>query len=197
MPDIQPVRLQVILGSTRPVRAGEPIARWVIDAASARSDFDVELIDLAVVNLPPLDEPRQASDGDYQHEHTRQWSATIQRGDAVIFVLPEYNHSYNAATKNALDYLYKEWRYKAAGIVCYGGGARGTRAAQHLKTVLSSLKMVHVGDVAVGLGDAPVVDGEFAGTPQLNRALSSLFDETARLIPHLRTLREAARGAHH
>ena len=192
-----PVRLQVILGSTRPVRAGEPIARWVFDAASAREDFDVELIDLAEVNLPLLDEPRQPSDGNYQHEHTRRWSATIQRGDAVVFVLPEYNHSYNAATKNAVDFLYEEWRYKAAGIVCYGGGARGTRAAQHFKTVLSALKMTHVGDVAVGLSEAPVVDGTLAATAQMNRALTALLDETARLSPHLRALRETPRGAHH
>ncbi len=192
-----PIQLQIILGSTRPVRAGEAIARWVSDVASERTDFEVELIDLAQVNLPLLDEPRQPSDGNYQHEHTRRWSATIRRGDAVIFVLPEYNHSYNAATKNAVDFLYEEWRYKPAGIVCYGGGARGTRAAQHFKTVLSALKMTHVGDVAVGLSEVPVVDGVLAATPQMNRALTALLDETARLSPHLRSLREDASTARH
>ncbi|HET9089554.1 MAG TPA: NAD(P)H-dependent oxidoreductase [Acidimicrobiales bacterium] len=192
-----PIRLQIILGSTRPVRAGEAIARWVSDVASARTDFEVELIDLAQVNLPLLDEPRQPSQGDYQHEHTRRWSATIRRGDAVIFVLPEYNHSFNAATKNAVDFLYEEWRYKSAGIVCYGGGARGTRAAQHFKTVLSALKMTHVGDVAVGLSEVPVVDGALAATPQMTRALTTLLNETARLSPHLRSLREDAGIAPH
>ena len=197
MSDTSPIRLQVILGSTRPVRAGEPIAHWVLDVANARADFEAELIDLAQVNLPLLDEPSQPSEGNYQHEHTRRWSATVRRGDAVIFVVPEYNHSYNAATKNAVDFLYEEWRYKAAGIVCYGGGARGTRAAQHFKTVLSALKMTHVGDVAVGLSEAPVVDGTLAATAQMNRALTALLDETARLSPHLRALRETPRGAHH
>lgn len=189
-----PIRLLVILGSTRPTRAGEPIARWVVEVASARTDFDVELIDLAQVNLPMLDEPRQPSEGNYRNEHTRQWSATIQRGDAVIFVLPEYNHSYNAATKNAVDFLYEEWRYKAAGIVCYGGGARGTRAAQHFKTVLTALKMTHVGDVAIGLSEVPVIEGVLTATPQMTRALTALLDETSRLGPHLRALREAPRS---
>ena len=197
MSDSSPVRLQVILGSTRPVRAGEPIARWVVDIASERPDFEVELIDLAVINLPMLDEPHQPSHGNYQNDHTRRWSATIGRGDAVVFVLPEYNHSYNAATKNALDYLYEEWRYKAAGIVCYGGGARGTRAAQHLKTVLSSLRMVHVGDVAVGLSETPVVDGTLAATPQMTRALGNLLDEVLRQSPRLRALREDSTIARH
>jgi NAD(P)H-dependent FMN reductase len=178
------------------VRAGEPIARWVVEVANDRDDVDVELVDLAVLNLPLLDEPRQPSDGYYQREHTREWSATIQRGDAVIFVLPEYNHSYNAATKNAVDYLYEEWRYKAAGIVCYGGGSRGTRAAQHFKTVLSALKMIHAGDVAIGLSEAPVVDGAFAATPQMKRALNALLDETVRLSPHLRALREGLASEH-
>ena len=196
MSDTRRVHLQVILGSTRPIRAGEPIARWVVEVASARADFDVELIDLASVNLPMLDEPHQPSHSNYQYEHTREWSATIQRGDAVIFVVPEYNHSFNAATKNALDYLYEEWRYKAAGIVCYGGGARGTRAAQHLKTVLLALKMVHAGDVAVGLSEAPVTDGSLGATPQMTRALQSLLDETARLSPRLRELREGSSTTH-
>ena len=178
------------------VRSGEPIARWVVDVASARADFTVELIDLAVLKLPMLDEPRQPSEGNYRHRHTREWSATIQRGGAVIFVLPEYNHSYNAASKNAVDYLYGEWRYKAAGIVCYGGGARGTRAAQHFKNVLSALKMLHVGDVAVGLSEAPVVDGVLAATAQMTKALNALLDETARQIPHLRVLREASNPAY-
>ena len=171
------------------MRAGEPIARWVAEAARSRGDFAVELVDLREVDLPLLDEPRQPSEGHYVHAHTQRWAETIAPSDAVIFVVPEYNHSYNAATKNAIDYLYAEWRDKAVGIGCYGGGARGTRAAQHLKPVLTALKMVHAGDVAVGLAEAPVVDDSLSPTPSMSRSLDALFTEIVRLAPHLRQLR--------
>ena len=196
MPPTSSLRLQVIIGSTRPVRAGEPIARWVAATAAAREDLEVELVDLKDVNLPLLDEPRQPVEGHFTHEHSRRWAERVAPSDAVIFVVPEYNHSYNAATKNAIDYLYAEWRYKAAGIVCYGGGARGTRAAQHLKPVLSALKMVHAGDVAVGLTEAPVVDGVFTPTPAIVRSLDALLGEIVRVAPHLRELRATSSARH-
>ncbi len=189
-----PCQLRVILGSTRPVRAGEPVARWVFETIQQRHDVAAEFIDLAEVNLPFLDEPRQPSDGDYQHEHTRRWSAMIEPVDAVILVIPEYNHSFNAATKNALDFLYHEWRYKAVGIVCYGGGARGTRAAQHLKPVLSALRMIHVGDVAVGLSEVDVTEGRLEPPARLQHQLGVLLDEAVRLTPHLRQLRQVGPG---
>ena len=192
MTESTPLHLHVIIGSTRPKRAGEPIARWVADTARLRADFAVDLVDLREIDLPLLDEPRQPFDGNYDHAHSKRWSEKMAPNDAVIFVVPEYNHSYNAATKNAIDYLYAEWRYKAVGIVCYGGGARGTRAAQHLKPVLSALKMVHAGDVAVGLAEAPIVDSAFSPTPTMTRSLGALFDEIVRLAPHLRELRASS-----
>jgi NAD(P)H-dependent FMN reductase len=74
----------------------------------------------------------------YVHQHTKDWSAAVAGSDAFIFVTPEYNHSFNAALKNAIDYLHREWANKAAGIVCYGGVAADTRATQMLRQVLSA-----------------------------------------------------------
>jgi NAD(P)H-dependent FMN reductase len=195
MTDTSPLALQIIIGSTRPQRAGEPVAHWVFERASQRGNLTVELLDLREIALPLLDEPRQPSEGHYVHAHTQRWAAMIAPSDAVIFVVPEYNHSFNAATKNAIDYLYAEWRYKAVGVVCYGGGARGTRAAQHLKPVLSALKMIHAGDVAVGLTET-VREGDFSPTPANARALESLLDEVTRLSPHLRELRASSSARH-
>ncbi|HUX04821.1 MAG TPA: NAD(P)H-dependent oxidoreductase [Acidimicrobiales bacterium] len=186
-----PPLLEVIIGSTRPERVGDAIARWFLRRARDHGAFEVELIDLAEVNLPLLDEPREPSEGNYQLEHTRRWSATVARADAFVFVVPEYNHSYNAATKNALDFLYHEWRYKGAGLVCYGGGARGTRAAQHLKPVLNSLRLIHAGDVAIGLDGDSFVDGEFPASPQLDRAAVRLMNELTALTSALRPLRDS------
>ncbi len=187
--------LEIIIGSTRPGRVGPAIARWFADAAVADGRFDVELIDLAEVNLPLLDEPNHPIQGRYEHEHTRRWSATIQAADALVFVVPEYNHSFNAATKNAIDYLYHEWRYKPVGIISYGGPIMGTRAAQHLKTVFSALRMVHAGDVSISLVPTPVTDGAFSGTDAVQRATATLLDELAKLGSGLRHLRPPSPAA--
>ena len=181
--------LQIIIGSTRPERVGPAVARWFYALAVAHGDFEVELVDLADVNLPLLDEPFEAVERKYQFEHTKRWSETVARADAFVLVVPEYNHSFNAATKNALDYLSHEWRYKATGLVSYGGAARGTRAVEQLKPVLNALKMVHAGDLSVALQTAPVVDEVFRGNDSLMHSAQRLLDELARMTPALRALR--------
>ncbi|HEY7145966.1 MAG TPA: NAD(P)H-dependent oxidoreductase [Streptosporangiaceae bacterium] len=136
--------LQIIIASTRPGRVGPAAAAWIYKRATEHGGFDVELIDLAEVNLPMMDEPKHPRFGEYARQHTRDWSATISRADAFVFVIPEYNHGYTAPIKNAIDYLNAEWRYKPVGFVSYGGVAAGTRAMQMLKPVLAVLKMVPV-----------------------------------------------------
>ena len=136
--------LQIIIGSTRPGRVGPAVADWIYERAIAHGGFSVELIDLAEVNLPLFDEPKHPRLRDYTHQHSKDWSATISRADAFIFVVPEYNYGFNAAIKNAIDYLHHEWQGKAVGFVSYGGVAGGTRAVQMLKQVLTTLKTVPI-----------------------------------------------------
>jgi NAD(P)H-dependent FMN reductase len=136
--------LQVVIGSTRPGRVGLPVARWFTEHADRSDLFDVEVVDLAEVNLPIFDEPHHPKLGRYEHDHTRAWSATVERADAFVFVIPEYNYGFNAATKNAIDYLHSEWKGKPVGFVSYGGVAAGTRAVQMLKQVVTTLSMVPV-----------------------------------------------------
>jgi NAD(P)H-dependent FMN reductase len=138
--------LQIIIASTRPGRVGPSVAAWINERAVAHGGFDVELIDLAEVNLPMFDEPKHPRFGEYVHQHTKDWSATVSRGDAFIFVMPEYNYGFNAALKNALDYLNKEWAGKVVGFASYGGVAAGTRAVQMLKPVLGALRLVAIND---------------------------------------------------
>jgi NAD(P)H-dependent FMN reductase len=136
-------RVGVLLGSTRPGRRGEPVARWVMDEASRRSDAEFELIDLADYPLPHLDEPLPPSMGQYQNAHTREWAATIGRFDGYVFVTPEYNHGTSGVLKNAIDFLYAEWNNKAMGVVSYGATS-GVRAAEHLRLVAGELQMADV-----------------------------------------------------
>jgi NAD(P)H-dependent FMN reductase len=134
--------LQVIVASTRPGRAGRAVADWVHGKAVASGLFEVELVDLAEVRLPFLDEPHHPRLKQYVNAHTKEWSATVDRADAYVFVTPEYNHSYPGVLKNALDYLHHEWQHKPAGFVSYGGVSGGTRAVAALRHVVSTLKMV-------------------------------------------------------
>jgi NAD(P)H-dependent FMN reductase len=136
-------RIGIILGSTRPNRNGEQVAKWVYDIASRRSDAEFELVDLRDYPLPHLDEPLPPSMGQYQNEHTKAWAGKITSFDGFVIVTPEYNHSTSGVLKNAIDYLYAEWSNKAVGFVSYGG-VGGARAAEHLRLVAGELQMADV-----------------------------------------------------
>lgn len=135
-------KLKIISSSVRPGRKGPVIARWITEVAKKYEQFEAELLDLGEINLPMMNEPNHPSKKDYQHEHTKKWSAVIDEADAFVFVTAEYDFNYPAPLRNALEYLFKEWAYKAAGIVSYGGVSAGTRAANSLKADLSTFSIV-------------------------------------------------------
>jgi NAD(P)H-dependent FMN reductase len=137
------LRIGIILGSTRPNRNGEQVARWVLDVASDRADAEFELVDLRDFPLPHLDEPLPPSLGQYQGDHTKAWAAKIASFDGFVIVTPEYNHGTSGVLKNALDYLYVEWNNKAVGFVSYGA-VGGARAVEHLRLVAGELQMADV-----------------------------------------------------
>jgi NAD(P)H-dependent FMN reductase len=143
MSHVSLIKVAIILGSTRPGRNGEAVARWVYEIAKKRSDAEFELVDLLDYDLPLLDEPVPPSLGQYSKPHTRTWAAKIASFDAYVFVTPEYNHGISGALKNAIDYLFKEWNNKAAGFVGYGS-AGGVRAVEHLRLVMAELMVADV-----------------------------------------------------
>jgi NAD(P)H-dependent FMN reductase len=114
------LRIAITIGSTRPGRKGEAVAKWVYEIVQKRSDAEFELVDIKDFNLPLLDEPVSPIMGQYTHQHTKTWSAKIASFDAYVFVTPEHNHGTSGALKNAIDFLYHEWTNKAAGFVGYG-----------------------------------------------------------------------------
>lgn len=132
------------MASVRPGRTGLPVAEWFVDHATAHGAFEPRLVDLAEVALPLMDEPKHPRLQQYQHQHTKEWSALVSQADAFVFVTPEYNHSFPASLKNALDYLSHEWRDKPAGFVTYGGVSAGTRALVALRPVVAALGMPSV-----------------------------------------------------
>ena len=145
------IKIAIILGSTRPSRNGEAVARWVYEIAKKRIDAEFEFVDIKDFNLPLLDEPVPPSQGQYSKEHSKVWSAKIDSFDSYIFVTAEYNHGIPGALKNAIDYLYKEWNNKAAGFVGYGS-AGGVRAVEQLRLVMAELQVADVrAQVAVSI----------------------------------------------
>lgn len=138
------IKVGIIIGSTRPNRIGEGVAKWVFEQTRGRSDAEYELIDIKSFNLPLLDEPVPAAMSDkYTQAHSRVWSQKIASCDAFIFVTPEYNHGTSGALKNALDFLYNEWNNKVAGFVGYGS-AGGTRSVEQLRLTMAELQIATV-----------------------------------------------------
>jgi len=137
------MRIAIIIGSARPGRHSEAVARWALDIARRRRDAEFELLDIAEQDLPLLDEPLPPIFAQYTHEHTRKWAAKIGAFDGYVFVTPEYNHGYPAALKNAIDFLHVEWNHKAAGFVSYGEMG-GVRAVEQLRVVMGELQVADV-----------------------------------------------------
>ena len=184
-------KLQVIIGSTRPGRLGLPVATWFVDRATAQGRFEIDVVDLAELALPFMDEPNHPRLRQYVHQHTKDWSARVDSADAFVFVTPEYNHGFSAPLKNAIDYLNQEWQYKPLGIVSYGGVSAGTRAVNMLKQVVTPLKMVPIAEVVTIPFIAQFIDEE--GRVQANQvmetAATAMLDELLRWVEALRPMR--------
>jgi len=184
------IKIGIIIGSTRPGRNGEAVAKWVYEIAQKRSDADFELVDIKDFNLPLLDEPVPPSLGQYSKEHTKVWAAKIDSFDAYVFVTPEYNHGISGALKNAIDFLFKEWNNKAAGFVGYGG-ASGVRAVEHLRLVMGELQVADVrNQVALSLFTDFENFSVFKPAPQQERSVNAMLDQVIAWGGALKTLRE-------
>jgi NAD(P)H-dependent FMN reductase len=185
------LRVAVILGSTRPGRIGEAVAKWVHQIASRRSDAEFELIDIRDYNLPLLDEPVPPSQGKYSKPHTKAWSEKIGSFDAFVFVTPEYNHGISGALKNAIDFLYKEWNNKAAGFVGYGS-AGGVRAVEQLRLVMAELQIADVrAQVMLSLFTDFENYSTFKPDPRHEKSVDAMLTQVIAWGGALKTLRAA------
>jgi NAD(P)H-dependent FMN reductase len=183
------LRVAIVIGSTRPGRRGEVVARWVYDIAARRGDASFEVVDIADFDLPLLDEALPPIMNQYSKPHTKAWAAKIAPFDAFVFVTPEYNHSTSGALKNAIDFLFREWNDKAAGFVGYGG-AGGTRAVEHLRLVMGEIK---VADVRAQVALSMYADFEnfstFTPRPQQEAAVNAMLDDLVAWGQALQTMR--------
>lgn len=184
------MKLLVVIASTRPGRVGEKVGAWFADSAREHGGLDVEVADLAEVDLPLLDEAAHPRLGRYEKEHTKRWSAQVAAADAVVFVMPEYNHSFSAALKNAIDFLSVEWAYKPVGFVSYGGVSGGLRAVHALEQVLVPLRMVLVPEgVVIPFVHSMITDDGFVPSDIVVGSVKPMLDELVRVGEALAPLR--------
>lgn len=171
------IKVAIIIGSTRPNRKAETVAKWVYDKVKTRIDARFEIVDILDFNLPLLDEPMPPSQGLYSNDHTKRWSDKIAGYDAFIFVTPEYNHGVSGALKNAIDFLYKEWNNKSAGFVSYGS-IGGVRAVEQLRLIMGELQVADVrAQVMLSLRDDFINFTDFRPGEHQNKALENMVDQ--------------------
>jgi NAD(P)H-dependent FMN reductase len=181
------LRLAVIIGSTREGRFAPTVARWFLTQTALRGDLDIDLIDLAEIELPAVHPAR--------HDvAVAAYVERIDRADAYVVITPEYNHGYPASLKHAIDIPHAQWRNKAVGFVSYGGMGGGLRAVEQLRQVFAEL---HVATVRDGVSFHMVVDRRFDehGEPfdaeGCNLAAATMLDELAWWGRALRAARRA------
>lgn len=185
------LKLNIIIGSTRPGRVGPVIARWLHETALEHGSFGVELVDLADFGLPLLDEAAHPLAQQYANDPTRRWSQSVASADAFVFVTPEYDYFAPAALVNAVQVLAREWFYKPASVVSYGGISGGLRAAQVLRQLLGNVNVyaltqpVPVPMFAQFIGE----DGVFHPNEQMKVAVGAMLDEIYRVAGAMKTLR--------
>jgi NAD(P)H-dependent FMN reductase len=184
------IKVAIVIGSTRPGRKAETVARWVHTIATKRSDAEFEVVDIKDFHLPLLDEPVPPAMGQYSQPHTKAWAAKVASFDAYVFVTPEYNHGTSGALKNAIDYLYREWNNKAAGFVGYGS-AGGTRAVEQLRLVMGELLVADVrAQVALSLFTDFENFSAFKPAPSHEKSVNAMLDQVVAWGGALKTLRK-------
>jgi NAD(P)H-dependent FMN reductase len=188
-------KLAVVAVSTREGRLGFPIAEWFVERVTAHGRFEPRLVDLKQVNLPLFDEPQHPRFKKYEHEHTKAWSAIVDAADAFVFVTPEYNFCAPPSFVNAVDYVFQEWAYKAAGFVSYGGPAGGARAVQVERTLLAGVKCMPIPEtVMVPFFTREIENGRFKGGEHPEKAATMMLDELVKWTGALKPLRATGRG---
>ncbi|PWU49553.1 FMN reductase [Micromonospora globispora] len=188
-------KLVIVVGSVREGRFGPVVASWVAERAREHGGFDVEVVDLADVEIPlslPAVPPKFAGDSYPRPAGMAPLTSRLADADAFILVTPEYNHSYPAALKAAIDWHFTQWTAKPVAFVSYGGAAGGRHAVLHLENVLTELHAVTIRDglafpnYFTGWEDGRPLDPEVPGYAK------TLLDQLGWWAAALRAARDAA-----
>jgi NAD(P)H-dependent FMN reductase len=136
-----PIRLAMIVGSVREGRFGPTVANWFAGQAAGRDELSIDIVDLAEA---PLSLAMAAVGTKPAPDTARALAPRLDAADAFVVVTPEYNHSFPAALKNAIDHHNAQWHAKPVGFVSYGGISGGLRAVEQLRVVFAELHTVTI-----------------------------------------------------
>src|SRR5260370_37288115 len=166
----------------RPGRLGLPLANGAISEIEKHGGFEVDVADLALMDLPMLDEPHHPHHRNYTKPHTIVWSRRVDAADAILIVTPEYNYRMPGSLKNAFDFLSQEWNYKPVAFVSYGGMSGGMRSVQMAKGVVTTLQIVPL-PKAVNIHMCPktIHDGQFIPEETQEAGPKKVLGELTRL----------------
>jgi NAD(P)H-dependent FMN reductase len=192
---MRPLRIGIVLSSTRVGRFADRPAEWLLGLANKRGGAAFEVVDLRDYPMPFFDEPKSPLREPSSNEVVRRWARKVGELDGFVFVTAEYNHSIPAVLKNALDFVYAEFNRKPASFVGYGN-AGGARAIEQLRLMLVELQVAPLRS-AVHLGRedfvAMLMHGKtFADFPQLDQAAGAMLDELLWWAEALQVKRDAA-----
>ena len=188
-------KINVILSSIREGRAGESVANWAMSELKKHDDAEYELVDLKDYPLPLFDSamsPSMNNTGDYGNETVNKRARKIAEGDGFIFIVPEYNHGYSSALKNAIDHIYTEWNNKAAGFISYGSIAGGSRSVEQLRQVMAELQIadvraaVHIPNVWAAFND----EGQLSD-PSVGEPIATMAAQLTNWSSALKTIRQS------
>jgi len=185
---VSPLRLAVIIGSTREGRFGPKVAHWFTGRAKLRDDLSVDVVDLADTPLPPSLTHRPGPEDASALEAV---TPRLEAADAFAVVTPEYNHSYPAPLKNAIDWHFTQWQAKPVGFVAYGGMSGGLRAVEHLRPVFAEVHAVTVRDTVSfhSAWEAFDADGSLTAPQGPDTAATVMLDQLVWWAEALRTAR--------
>ena len=164
------LRIALIVSSVRSTRLADPLVAWLRTRLEPVGWLEVDVIDLVGVDLPP--EKLVPGEGS-------PISDRLEAADGFLVLTPEYNHSFPASLKNAIDWHFDEWAYKPVAFVAYGAGSGGIRAVEQLRLIFPELRATTVRNAV--LLAAPwtqlTEDGEFDPGDDAVAALTATLDE--------------------
>jgi NAD(P)H-dependent FMN reductase len=181
-----PIRVAIIIGSTRVGRLGPRVAGWFGELAEERDDLVVDIIDLLDEGLPP----RLSAE---ERDAIAAYLDKLEAADAFVVVTPEYNHGYPAPLKQAIDLARSQWHAKPVGFVSYGGLSGGLRAVEQLRQVFAEVHATTVRDVVSLHSPWGLFDGDDDQLDAIGASLAAkvLLDRLTWWAEALRSARRA------
>ena len=172
-------KVLILTGSVRRGNVSDKVAE-LVRTKLAGKDFAPEIIHVGDLDLPFLDSPVSPSDPGFEFEHdsVRRWSEMVKQADAVVWVMPEYNHAISGVQKNAIDWLYHEWIDKPVAIAAYGWHD-GENVLESIRLMIGVLKIDLRAKVGLCFDKQITVDGSVKDETAVDKLLDELADGLA------------------